>query len=133
MSHHHKHITSKDARTNALNALTHRDGKGGREEEEEDRWTSRWGNGRRRKEGHKEYGTQYSCHTHATPDGDVSTTQQANGPTPTMHCPLMPGHHHSHWHVLVHHAHTSDMQSASTITMASATDSSPPFKSANIC
>jgi hypothetical protein len=30
-----------------------------------------------------------------------------------MHCPLMPGHHCSHWHVLAHHAHASYTHTAS--------------------
>ena len=32
---------------------------------------------------------------------------------PTMHCPLTPGHHRSHWHVSAHHAHASYMHTAS--------------------
>jgi hypothetical protein len=37
------------------------------------------------------HSARHSCHTHATPDGDVSTTQRANAPT--VQRPSMPGHY----------------------------------------
>jgi hypothetical protein len=37
------------------------------------------------------HSARHSCHTHATPDGDVSTTRRAN--VPTVHHPSMPGHY----------------------------------------